>query len=144
MKYTAQFTVLCTIISKKTNVFSTETPPCPYPFVKTMLKSTVELQPIVDEIARLLPQLSNFISQFHSLVQGTDVNVVTDTTGNLSVDVSSSMPSEVSEKIVSKISVIDRLITSHNESLHSLFQKGFEKQKETNVDPKLSSELSKS
>ena len=56
----------------------------------------LELTQIVETIDQLLPQLKNFIGQFNQVVSSSGVNVVTDTAGNMSLDVPSSMPDDTS------------------------------------------------
>lgn len=91
------------------------------------LKSTtVELTEITMKINELLPQLSNFIDQFNSLVLSTNINVITDTKGNMAIDVPSSMSENEGEKFGKRIGIIDRLITRRDQEVNNLLQKGLE------------------
>lgn len=92
-----------------------------------LLKSTtVELTEITMKINELLPQLSYFIDQFNSIVLSTKINVITDTSGNMSIDVPSSMPDNEAEMISKRIGIIDRLITMRGQEVNNLLHKGFE------------------
>jgi hypothetical protein len=91
------------------------------------LKSTtVELTEITMKINELLPQLSDFIDQFNSIVLSTKINVITDTSGNMSIDVPSSMPDNEAEMISKRIGIIDRLITMRGQEVNNLLHKGLE------------------
>lgn len=74
----------------------------------------------------MIPQLSNFIDQFNNLVTSTNINVVTDTAGNMSIDVPVSMSDVEAHNISKRLGIIDRLITTHQNNLNDLFQKGTE------------------
>jgi hypothetical protein len=68
--------------------------PRPHVFVNLPLKSTVspvELTDITLKINELLPQLADFISQFHSIILTNNINVITDAGGNMSLDVPGTM-----------------------------------------------------
>jgi hypothetical protein len=72
----------------------------------------------------MLPQLSGFIEQFNNVVKEFNVNVVTDTFGNMSVDVPMDMTDSQANFVSKKLGVIDKLINSHGTSINELFQKG--------------------
>jgi hypothetical protein len=96
----------------------------PNDFVKLRLQSGLDLSSIVAEVNTLLPQLANFIDQFNNIITQSGINVITDSSGNMSIDVPHNMPDLEAEKISKRIGIIDRLITSHGNSLNDLFQKG--------------------
>jgi hypothetical protein len=98
--------------------------PKPYEFIKYELQADLDLTGIITEVSTLLPQLANFIGQFNTLISQTGINVVTDTMGNMSIDVSANMPDAEAELITKKISIIDRLVSTHGTTLNDLFQKG--------------------
>ena len=98
--------------------------PKPYAFLTTKLDSNLELTNILSEINTLLPQLSNFLIQFNSVVIETGVNVVSDSGGNMAIDVPSGMSDEEATNVSKRIGVIDRLITTHGNNLNDLFHKG--------------------
>lgn len=83
-----------------------------------------EIASISTEINRLLPQLAEFISQFHKVVADSGINVITDSVGNLSMDSPQSMSESELNKIGTRIGIIDRLINTNGNSINELFQKG--------------------
>ena len=100
-------------------------PPKPHAFVSLPMQSCLEnISEIVSSLNQMLPQLTGFIEQFHNVVKEFDVNVITDSFGNMSVDVPADM-SDIQAKNVSKrLGIIDKLINSHGTSINDLFQKG--------------------
>ena len=114
--------------------------PRPHVFADLPLKSTVspvELTDITLKINELLPQLSDFISQFHSIILTNNINVITDAAGNMSLDVPGNMSDTDAEKFSRRISIIDRLITTRGQEINDLLQKGLEiegKLKKENVN----------
>lgn len=122
------------IYKKLVPLFSHKSIPKPHAFVITSLKSNVELTEIISEVSRLIPQLTDFINQFHGVVSEFGVNVITDSAGNMSIDVPRNMPDNVANNISTRLGIIDRLITDHGTNINSLFQKGLviEKRLEAN------------
>ena len=57
------------------------------------------------------------------------VNVVTDTGGNMSLDVPSSMPDETAEQIGKKLEIIDRLINTRGQEINAFIEKGLNLEK---------------
>jgi hypothetical protein len=99
--------------------------PKPHVFVGLPLKSTiVELTEITLKVNELLPQLSDFISQFNNIILTNNINVITDAGGNMSLDVPGTMPDTDAERISRRISIIDRLITTRCQEINDLLQKG--------------------
>ena len=97
---------------------------------------------IVLEINRLLPQLADFVSQFKAVVVDTGVNVITDTQGNMSIDVPIRMTDVEANNISVRIGIIDRLITQNGATINSLFQKGLAIEESLRkTDPSYSSKL---
>ena len=124
------------------NKFSVDNIPKPYLFVTNALKSNMDIFNIVGEINTLLPQLSNFIDQFNNLVNQSGINVVTDSVGNMSVDVPHNMQDSTATEVTTKIGIIDRLITTRGQQLNDLFQKGLQIEKDITVEnPKYESQL---
>jgi hypothetical protein len=105
----------------------------PHRFSTKILKSDMGISEIITEISTLLPQLSNFIDQFNTTVSQSGINVVTDTTGNMSMDVPQSMPDDVANKISTKISIIDRLISTQGQEIRDLLQKGTDLEKKLKI-----------
>ena len=90
--------------------------PKPHVFVSLPLQSTIgELTEVTLKINELLPQFSDFISQFNNIILTHNINVITNTSGNMSLGVSSTMSDIDAEKISKRIGIIDRLIASRGE-----------------------------
>jgi hypothetical protein len=83
-----------------------------------------QLNSVILEIDRMLPQLSEFISQFNTTILQHGINVTTDTQGNMDMDVPASMPEATYNKVSQRLGIIDRLINNHGSSLNDLFKKG--------------------
>jgi hypothetical protein len=97
---------------------------------------------ILLEVNRLLPQLADFISQFKTIVINAGVNVISDTQGNMSVDVPLKMSDTEANNISLRIGIIDRLITENGTTINNLFQKGFAIEESLRkTDPSYSSQL---
>jgi len=96
----------------------------PHAFPTNILKSAADIHEILIEINSLLPQLANFINQFNTTVSQSGINVVTDITGNMSIDVPDSMSKAEAYKISNKVGIIDRLITTRGQDINDLLQKG--------------------
>ncbi len=96
----------------------------PHSFAAKPLQSNIDISDIVVELNTLLPQLANFINQFNTTVSQSGITVVTDSIGNMSIDVPQTMSDDVANKISTRIGVIDRLITSRGQEVNDLLQKG--------------------
>jgi hypothetical protein len=105
----------------------------PHTFATKTLKSDMGISEIITEISTLLPQLSNFIDQFNATVSQSGINVVTDSIGNMSMDVPQSMTDDVANKLSTKISIIDRLITTQGQEISDLLQKGTDLEKKLKI-----------
>jgi hypothetical protein len=102
----------------------------------------MDITQIVTDINSLLPQLNDFITQFHNLINQQGVSVITDTGGNMSIDVPQSMPDSVATNLSTRLGVIDRLIGTRSQELSDLFQKGLEIEKNLKIeDPNYTSQL---
>jgi hypothetical protein len=93
-------------------------------FKNKVLHSDMSILEIVTQINTLLPQFANFINQFNNTIIESGVNVVTDSTGNMSIDVPNNMGDEEANKISTRIGILDRLITTRSQELNDLLQKG--------------------
>jgi len=93
-----------------------------------------EFMEIVDQIDALIPQFAGFIDQFNTLVNQKSINVISDSCGNMSIDVPHDMPSKEADNVSKRISIIDSLIESHNITITDLFERGF------NIENKLKSD----
>lgn len=117
--------------------------PKPYPFVERSLMCNIDILNIVGELNSLLPQLAEFIKQFNDIVTQSGINVVTDTTGNMSIDVPINMSDSEANFISKRIGVIDRLITTRGQEINELLQKGLEAESKLKLEnPNYVSQLS--
>ena len=94
----------------------------------------LEITNIISEIDGLLPQLAGFIDQFNTLVIQKSLNVVSDFSGNMAIDVSIDMSNQEADALSKRIGIIDRLIDSHHSSIKDLFERG------SNIENKLKAE----
>lgn len=108
--------------------------PKPHGFINLPLYSDMGISEIVKELTTLLPQLANFINQFNTTVSASDINVVTDSIGNMSIDVPKDMAEDVANKLSTKINIIDRLITTRNQEINDLLQKGIQLENKLKMD----------
>jgi hypothetical protein len=101
--------------------------PNPHSFVVIPQQSDLNiLLEIVSEIEKLLPQFADFISQFNNTVIQSDVNVVTDSEGNMSIDVPKDMSDAEAKIISNRIGIIDRLIATRGSQIKDLFHRGID------------------
>lgn len=108
----------------------------------TPLESNLDITEIISQINSLLPQLSNFIDQFHDFSIEKGINIITDSSGTMSIDAPSSISDSDLHYISKRIGIIDRLINTRGEELCELFKKGFEAEKQIKPqDPKYTSVL---
>ena len=111
-------------------------------FTTETFQANMDISQIVTEINSLLPQFSDFINQFHTLISKSGVSVITDSAGNLSMDVPNTMSNSEVTKISTKIGIIDRLISTRGQELNDLFQKGLQVENNIKVDnPNYTSQL---
>ena len=112
---------LCSLLVRPIKV---NLPAKPHYFINTCLKSDVDLVAIISDLTKLVPQFGEFVEKFNSFVNDNSLNVVTDSTGNLFVDVPSSMPENKCNEVSTRAGILDRLIKTQGESIGNLFQKG--------------------
>lgn len=115
--------------------------PNPHSFGSVPLHSEGSLLEVISEVTNLLPQLANFISQFDATVLKSGVNVLTDTAGNMSIDVPNIMSDVEANKISTRLGIIDRLVNTRGQEINVLLQKGQELAKAKDVDSELVSLL---
>lgn len=109
---------------------------------KCLNMTDLELTPIINEIDRLLPQLVKFIGEFHGVINQYSLQVITDSAGNMEIDVPNSFKSEDVTKITTKIGILDRLINTHGASINDFFQKGLSVENKLKInDPNYNSVL---
>src|SRR5258708_20260079 len=78
---------------------------------------------VLSEIKQLLPLFAQYIHQFNHTLAEHSIYVVSDSAGNLSIDVSNDMPKKEIQALTKRIGVLDNIITKHNENLIELFIK---------------------
>lgn len=86
----------------------------------------IELSEVVNKVTELMPQLSEFIIQFNNMIVNDSVNVITESNGDLSIDVPSTMSDSKAEQLSKRIGILDRLITTRGQEIDALLHKGFE------------------
>jgi NADH-ubiquinone oxidoreductase chain 3 len=96
----------------------------PHAFYSSRLTSATDISEIITELDTLLPQIANFINQFNTVVSQSGVNVVTDTIGNMDLEVPKSMSDDLAKNLSNRIGVIDRLITTRGQEIRDLLQRG--------------------
>jgi len=98
-------------------------PPKPHAFVSLPLQSGLpELLGIISDINYWLPALEGLIEQFHTLVANSDINVITEANGDMSIEVPADMPKEEANYLRKRVGVIDRLINTKGSDIHTLFE----------------------
>ncbi|RYX87594.1 NADH-quinone oxidoreductase subunit A [bacterium] len=112
-----------TIESRQTSFNGAEVS-TPHAFYSDTLTSATAISEIITELDTLLPQLANFINQFNTVVSQSGVNVVTDSIGNMDLDVPKSMSDDAAKNLSNRVGVIDRLITTRGQEIRDLLQKG--------------------
>jgi NADH-ubiquinone oxidoreductase chain 3 len=143
-----------TIDSRQTSSYNNVDTPTSHAFLNSakaelaateLLKSgseLAELSNLLLNIGSFMPQLATFINQFETTVAQSGINVITDSNGNMSLDVPASMSEAVSEKLQSKIQILDRIINTREEQIEESLQKGLAlENKLKSVDPSHKSEI---
>ena len=72
-----------------------------------------DLQKVILELDRLFPQLNDFINKFKDFVNETQINVITDAQGGLSIDVLEGLDDSIVQVYATKVKVLDSLIHNH-------------------------------
>lgn len=94
-------------------------------FVSSPLQSNLDLYNCIEEIAKLLPSLGNFIAQFNETIVSNNINVITDATGTMSVDAPASMSDQQLDIVSTRIGIIDRLVNTTGQSIDQQFRLAF-------------------
>lgn len=118
--------------------------PKPHAFVNQTLQASlgVELVDVVNQVTALLPQLSEFITQFNGIISEHSINVITETNGNMSIDVPSNMSDHQAQLLSKRVGVIDRLIRSRGQEIDKLLHQGLEiESKLKGQDPNFTSQI---
>ena len=82
-----------------------------------------QLGQITTDLDRLFSQLNLFISQFHNFINQSNINVITDAQGQLSIDVLDTVDDSTSEQYANRINVFDRLVRNHMESAETMLDR---------------------
>lgn len=89
-----------------------------------------------------MSELATFIHKFDTTVVQNDINVISDSQGNLSIDTPLTVSDDEAQKMSTRIGIIDRLITTRQSDISDLIQKGLALQNKINlVDPSYKSEI---
>jgi len=130
-----------TIDSRQTSSYSSGDTTIPLSFLAgppsfgtNLLKSDTGISAILTELNSLLPQLVGFIHNFNTTVSQANINVVTDTVGNMSIEVPENMSNDVANQLRNRIGIIDRLITTQGQQISELLDRGI------NIENKLKAE----
>lgn len=86
----------------------------------------MDISEIITKLDGLLPQLSEFIGQFNTILTANSINVITEVNGDMSIDVPSVMTEAKTEELSKKIGILDNLIKIRCENIDSLVNKGLE------------------
>ena len=90
-----------------------------------MTEQNADLIAVVTELDKLLPQLQGFINNWNNTITQYGVNVITDGTNNLAIDVPSNTNDTDASLCAKKIKVLDSLIHDRLDTIKDLFQKGY-------------------
>lgn len=116
----------------------------------TLQASTlVEIIPVIPDITEVisaidhtLPQMSSFIERYYNLLISSNVNVSTESQGQIFMDVLKTMPEPEVIKVQKEISVLDRLITTHHQTISEKIREGLEIENRIKLnDPNYKSQL---
>lgn len=80
-----------------------------------------------------MSELSTFILKIYNTVVENGINVISDSEGNLSIDVPSTMSDDLAQKVGTRINIIDNLITKRKSDISDLIQKGLALQNNINL-----------
>jgi hypothetical protein len=123
-------------------LFKGVTIPKPHPLADKPLQADVDILGIVNELSRLLPQLNDFLNQFNNQIITNNINVITDTAGNLSIQVPDTITEAKSKLISARINLLDNLIHNHLDKSEELIHKGIlVEEKIMNKDPEYDTKL---
>ena len=91
-----------------------------------------------------MPRLAGFINQFDTTVVQQSINVISDSEGNMSIEVPSAMSEAVAGEVKLRIQTLDRLINTQGSTIKDLLNKGLGLQNKINMlDPSYKSEIFK-
>jgi NADH-ubiquinone oxidoreductase chain 3 len=110
-----------TIDSRQTSSYSNGDLSTAYAFLSA---DPTCLADVLTSLNSMLPQFGDFISRFNSTVIGSGVNVITDASGAMSIDVTSNLPQDKCDHIAKSIRVLDSLIRTTDQNIHELLDHG--------------------
>jgi len=90
-----------------------------------MTEQNLDIFAIVTELGKLLPQLQGFINNWNDTITLYGINVITDGSNDLAIDVPSSMKEVDANLCAKKIKVLDSLIHDRLDTIKDLFQRGY-------------------
>jgi len=90
-----------------------------------MTEQNVDIIVIVAELGKLLPQVQGFISNWNDTITQYGINVITDGSNDLAIDVPSSMKEADANLCAKKIKILDSLIHDRLDTIKDLFNKGY-------------------
>jgi hypothetical protein len=91
-----------------------------------------------------MPRLAGFINQFDTTVAQQSINVISDSEGNLSIDVPSAMSDAAAKEVTLRIQTLDRRMNIQGSFIKDLLHKGLGLQNKINMlDPSYKSEIFK-
>jgi hypothetical protein len=115
----------------------------PHSFSTEPLRSDPGISQIITEISTLMPQLANFIAEFHTTENASGgIKVLTDAAGTMVLDVPGNISDQVANKFSTRIGIIDRLITTQGQQVKDLLEKGMDLENKLKMaDPNYVSQL---
>ena len=145
-----------TIDSRQTSSYDNVDTPVSHAFLDSakaelvttnLLKSSNELSEltsIIFAVSEAMPRLAGFINQFDTTVVQQSINVISDSEGNMSIEVPSAMSEAVADEVKLRIQTLDRLINTQGSTIKDLLNKGLGLQNKINMlDPSYKSEIFK-
>jgi NADH-ubiquinone oxidoreductase chain 3 len=143
-----------TIDSRQTSSYNNVDTPVSHVFLNSakaelvttnLLKSSnelIELTSIILAISEAMPKFAGFINQFDTTVAQQGINVISDSKGNLSIDVPAAMSDAAAEQVKLRIGILDSLISTQGSTIKDLLHNGLGLQNKINmVDPSYRSEI---
>jgi hypothetical protein len=79
---------------------------------------------LINQIDMLLPEMDNFIGQFHTTILDNNINIVTDSSANMHMEVPSTISDDKANLLKKKLDIIDRLINTKSSEVEKLLKEG--------------------
>ena len=90
----------------------------------TLFELQNQLSNIIEESNRLLSQLDNFINRFNSFILDSNINIITDTSGNMSMDIPNNLDDSTVAAHTNRVHTLDNLIRNHVNRLEQFIIRG--------------------